>query len=85
MAIRKPGLSDSDLFRRAQEPAEAAEQRRRAAKLFLKAQQERDEAMTARLEKQKAARLAAQAAMPVLAVVEKVAKPRARKAAKAAG
>jgi hypothetical protein len=64
MATRRPGLSELELFQRTQEPTELAEQRRRDAKVFLKALQERDDAVTARMEKLKAARLAAEAAAP---------------------
>ncbi len=64
MATRKAGPSELELLQRTLEPAELAQQRRRDAKVFLKALQERDDAVTARIEKLKAARLAVEAAAP---------------------
>jgi ribosomal protein L12E/L44/L45/RPP1/RPP2 len=59
MVTRKPGLSEQQIFERMQEPGNQAEQRKRDAKVFLKALQERDDAVTAQMAKLRAARLAA--------------------------
>jgi hypothetical protein len=64
MATRKLGMTDVELFQRAQEPTAQAEQRRRDAKVFLKTLQERDDAVSAQMAKLKAARIAAEAAAP---------------------
>jgi hypothetical protein len=87
MVTRKPGLSESELFRRAQEPTEQAEQRRRDAKQFLKTLQSRDDEVSARMAKLKAARLAAEASgtLPSApAAPAKAAKPKTAKPATAA-
>jgi hypothetical protein len=88
MTTRKIRMDDLELSRRAQEPGDKADERRRDAKQFLKALEARDNEVSERIAKLKALRLGAEQAArdasppPVAGAAPKptkrAAKPRAK-------
>lgn len=89
MATTKVKMDEAELMRRSLEPGQKADERKKQAKVFIKALQARDDENSARIAKLRALRLAAAAAAPAITVppapkarAKAAAKPMSRSAAK---